>query len=117
MSVKTELGSKANINVSVTFRHTEPTEALKKYANEKVVHLLKKYISSPTEVHIILSVEKRDHIAEGRMHSKKYDLSAKGVTEDLYSAIDKMIDSITRQLRKQKERNVDHKHVAREAGL
>lgn len=97
------------INVTVTFRHTESTEALKHYATEKVVHSLQKYVSSPTEAHVILSIVKRDHLAELRLSSKRFDLTASGTTGDLYSAIDKMVDAMTVQLRKQKERLVSHK--------
>jgi putative sigma-54 modulation protein len=103
--------SDALINVSVTFRHTESTPALKSYATDKVMHALKKYAQSPTEVHIILGVEKQNHSAELTVHSKSYDIRSEAVTADLYSAIDKMIDTLIAQLRRQKERKQDHKHV------
>jgi len=99
----------SEINVSVTFRHTEPTDALKSYVEEKLNHYLHKYIHHPTDVHVILSVEKRDHMAEAILHSKNYDLRAKATTEDLYSAIDKLVDNISAQLRKQKEKKTEHK--------
>ena len=101
----------SEINVSVTFRHTESTEALKSYATEKVLNCLQKYVSSPTEAHVVLSVQKRDHLAELRVTSKRFDLTASGSTGDLYSAIDKMVDAMTGQLRKQKERLVSHKQA------
>lgn len=97
------------INVSVTFRHTEPTEALKKYVEEKISHCLPKYVHHHTDVHVILAVEKRDHSAEAVIHSKNYDLRAQASTGDLYSAIDKLVDNIVAQLRKQKEKMTDHK--------
>ncbi len=98
------------INVSVTFRHTEPTEALKNYASEKFVNCLEKFVVSDTDVHVILSVEKRDHVAEARVSSKRFDLSGKGTTEDLYSAIDKAVDIVATQVRKQKEIRVERSH-------
>ena len=52
------------INVSVTFRHTESTPALKSYATEKVTHCLRKYINNSADVQIVLSVQKRDHVVE-----------------------------------------------------
>ena len=97
------------VNVSVTFRHTESTDALKEYATSKVTHAVEKYIISPANAHVILSVQKRDHSAEVRLNSKRFEIDAEETTEDLYSAIDKMVDNITRQLRKQKERRVNHK--------
>ena len=92
----------ASINVSVTFRHTESTPALKQYAEEKITNALRKFASAQTDVHVILEVQKRDHLAEVVVRSKKYDVTAKGCTGDLYSAIDKVVDNLEVQLRKQK---------------
>jgi len=101
------------INISVTFRHTEPTEALKSYITEKLTHILQKYMRYQTEVKVVLSVEKRDHNAEVILHSKGYDISGSATTTDLYSAIDKVVDNINAQLRRQKERTVDrYRHQA-----
>ena len=106
--------SDAPINISVTFRQTEPTEALKSYAVEKLTSALKKYVRYETEVKVVLSVQKREHNAEVLVHSKGYDASGSATTIDLYSAIDKVVDTIGEQLRRQKERTVDH-HKARTA--
>lgn len=100
----------ANVNVTVTFRHTESTPALKAYAIEKISHCVKKYVQHDAEAQVILIVEKRDHIAEANVRSKNYDVTSKAVTEDLYSSIDKVVDTVETQLRKQKERATDHKH-------
>lgn len=98
-------------NIQVTFRHTEPTDALKKYAKEKVAHCLQKYINGTAEVQIVLAIEKRDQIAEVRLRSKNHDVDCKAVTADLYAAIDKVIDTVEGQLRKQKEKLRSHKHL------
>jgi putative sigma-54 modulation protein len=94
----------AEIKVAVTFRHTEPTEALKNFVTEKLTQCVRKYVGYDTEVRAVLSVEKRDHAVEVQVHSKGFDASAKAVTDDLYSATDKVVDSLHAQLRKQKER-------------
>lgn len=47
------------VNVNVTFRHTESTPALKSYAVDKVTHCLKKYVNHTANAQVILSVEKR----------------------------------------------------------
>ena len=97
--------------VTVTFRHTEPTSALKTYAIEKLSHVLEKYhVSTGVEIEVILSVEKRDHQVEVNSRSLGFDLNLKAVTEDLYSAIDKAVDTLESQLRKQKDKIVTKKH-------
>jgi putative sigma-54 modulation protein len=101
-----------SFNISVTFRHTDSTEALKKYAQEKLLHCLKKYIKQHADVQIILDVEKRDHIAEVNVASKDFDTTAKATTDDLYSAIDKVVHTIDIQLRRQKGKLVEQKHAS-----
>ena len=100
----------ADLNVSVTFRHTESTPALHDYALEKVTHCVEKYLTSTGAVHVVLSVEKRDHIAEVNVRAKGHDLSCKATTGDLYSAIDKLVDNLESLLRKQKEKLLTLKH-------
>ena len=99
----------SHLNFSVTFRHTDSTPALKKYATDKLTHCLSKYVPGEADVRLVLSVEKRDHIVEAKVLSKGYDIAGKAVTTDLYSAIDKVVDNIDTQFRKQKERQVKHK--------
>jgi len=102
----------SDFNVSVTFRHTESTEALKSYATEKLTHCAAKYIHGNADINVVLWVEKRDHIVEVRLKSKDFDIASKAITEDLYSAIDKVVDVLEAQIRKQKGRIRDHKHHA-----
>ena len=99
-----------NINISVTFRHTDSSEAIKTHAEDKLTHCLEKYISGDADVHVVLNVEKRDHIAEVTVRSKQYDLAAKATTEDLYSAIDEVVHHVNTQMRKKKEQLTSHKH-------
>ena len=107
----------AEINVSLTFRHTESTDALKKYATEKLSQCIKKYVRYVTDVQVRLTVEKRDHIAEVTVHSKGVEVSGKAVTEDLYQSIDKVADTIETQLRKHKERTVQHHNKHQDASF
>jgi putative sigma-54 modulation protein len=92
----------SDVKVSVTFRHTEPTDALKRYAQEKV-HRIDKYFSRPLEAHIVLSVDSKDlQVAEVELHTHGIMIHGKEETEDLYSAIDLVMDKIERQIIKQK---------------
>ena len=98
------------LNMSVTFRHTESTEALKRYATEKVAQRVQKYVHAPADVQIILEVKKLDHIAEVHINCRGVRNTAKAVTGNLYSAIDKLADTLETQLRRQKDRMVSQRH-------
>lgn len=93
---------------SVTFRHMESSEALKKYAEEKSDRL-SKYLLEPIEIHWVLSVEKIRHIADATMNANGTTFKAQFDTQDMYSAIDTVIDKLEGQAMKHKERLKDHK--------
>ena len=45
---------------AVTFRHMEPTDALKSYARERMERV-KKYLPDPIACHVVLSTERHNH--------------------------------------------------------
>ncbi len=94
----------SEIKVSVTFRHIEPTEALKQYVEQKL-HRIGKFFSRPLDAHVILAVESREcQLAEVELHAHGATLHGKEENQDLYAAIDLTIDKIERQIKKQKEK-------------
>ncbi len=94
------------MNINVTFRHMETTEALKQYAIDKVSKI-KKYIDAPIEIHVVLSVEKFRHIAEVSFTINGFVVKGQEETEDMYAAIDMVMDKIERQVRRYKDRLKD----------
>lgn len=92
-----------DIRVTVTFRHTEPTEALKQYAEEKI-HRLGKYFSKALDAHVVLSVESKRQTAEVELHTHGDTIHGKEQTDDLYSAIDLVTDNLKRQVQKRKDK-------------
>lgn len=93
---------------TVTFRHMESSEPLRKYAEEKSGRAVK-YLSEPIEVHWVLSVEKIRHIADATVNANGISIKAQADTEDMYSAIDAVIDKLEKQVIKHKEKIKDHK--------
>jgi putative sigma-54 modulation protein len=87
---------------AVTFRHMEPTEALKSYAKERMERV-RKYLPDPISCHVVLSTERHNHRIDVtfQLHN---GLSVAGheITENMYSSIDLCIAKIERQVRKYK---------------
>src|SRR5262245_66103505 len=87
---------------AVTFRHMEPTEALKAYARERMERV-RKYLPDPISCHVVFSVERRSHRIDVtfQLHN---GLAVAGheITENMYSSIDLCIAKIERQVRKYK---------------
>ena len=87
------------MDINVTFRHTEPIESLKTYAEEKIAKL-DKYLDSPAEAHIVLTVEKFRHQADVTLSVNGARIKAFEETEDMYSAIDQVMDKVEIQLKR-----------------
>lgn len=104
------------MQVTMTFRHMEQSDALKAYAEEKLERVIK-YIDSPINVQVYFSVEKKiRHIVEIVINSKGVSTKASEATHDMYAAIDAVIDKIERQLVRYKEKIKAHKPNGDEHG-
>jgi putative sigma-54 modulation protein len=102
------------MDITVTFRHLESTDALRDYAREKVSRI-KKYVGTPADVAVVLSLEKHRHQAEITLNTNGVTVNARDVTEDMYAAIDLAVDKLERQVKKHKEKLKDHKPGIRTA--
>jgi ribosomal subunit interface protein len=89
------------MQVAVTFRHMEADEGVKAYVKGKV-QKLQKYIENPREVHVVLSVEKFRHIAEITIVGNGGTFNSQGRDNDLYAAIDQMVEKMERQIRERR---------------
>ncbi|MCB0328720.1 MAG: ribosome-associated translation inhibitor RaiA [Bdellovibrionales bacterium] len=96
------------VNLNITFRNTESTEAIKTYAQEKISNCLKKYIHHDVEVYLVLLIEKNRHIADISFHVDGADFTCKEESENLYASIDKLVSALGNQMRKHKEKLTSH---------
>lgn len=86
------------MNISITFRHMDASEAIKTYANDKVSKL-QKFLRQPMTAKVTLSIDRLKHIAETRISSGGAHIEAKEASEDMYASIDRVIDKLERQIR------------------
>jgi putative sigma-54 modulation protein len=96
------------VNVHITFKNTEATEPLKKYASEKIKNSMQKFVHHDTEAHIILKIEKNRQIAEATFRTDGADFIGREESDSLYTAIDALADSLSHQLRKHKDKLTQH---------
>lgn len=95
------------MQLSISGRHIDVTDALKNYTNEKF-QKLERHFDRLFDVHVILSVEKLLQKAEATVQVRGANLFAEDVQEDLYAAIDGLVDKLDRQIIKHKEKLGDH---------
>ncbi len=96
------------ISINITFKNMDASEALKKYATEKLTNCLRKFVRKNTEANVILHVEKHRQIAEITFLNDGTNIKNTEESEDMYKSIDTLVDSLTNQLRRQKERATKH---------
>jgi putative sigma-54 modulation protein len=104
------------MQVNITFRHLEPTEALKAHVKGRVEHV-QRYIDRPSEAHAVLHVENLAHHAEITVKAGRFLLRGSARSKDMYASIDEAADKIERQLQKHKgkleaQKNGNHAEVA-----
>ena len=104
------------MQVSLSGHHVEITESMRNYVNEKVGRL-DRHFDDALDIHIILTVEKLRHKAEATLHVSGSNLHADDVQEDMYAAIDGLIDKLDRQGKRHKEKLKNHRPKSAPAEL
>jgi putative sigma-54 modulation protein len=97
------------MQIHVTFRHVDPTPALRTHAEEKLERMVRKYLRRPVDAHVILSVAKERHTAEVTLQADHVTMFAKEETTDLYAAIDLAVEKLEHQAQKLRARRKEHK--------
>ena len=86
------------MNIAVTFRHMNATDAVKGYATDKVSRM-QRFLRAPMKSQVTLSCQQdRLHRVEVEIHSGTAHFHAHETSEDMYASIDKVIDKIERQI-------------------
>ncbi len=96
------------MQVNLTGHHVDLTDALRAYVDEKIARL-ERHFDHVTNVHVILSVEKLNQKAEATVHIAGADVFADAVHQDMYAAIDALVDKLDRQVLKHKEKLKSHR--------
>ena len=78
------------------------TDAIKAYVEEKIEKLDKYFDNDDIEAKILVRVANNKQIIEVTIPTNRYTLRAEEDSEDLYAAIDLVLDKLERQIRKNK---------------
>jgi putative sigma-54 modulation protein len=96
------------MQINLTGHHVDITEPLKGYVDSKFDRL-ERHFDHVINVHVILSVEKLRQKAEATLKINGANVFADSVHEDMYAAIDGLIDKLDRQVIKYKEKRQSHR--------
>jgi putative sigma-54 modulation protein len=95
------------MQLNISGHHVDLTEPLKQYVESKLERL-QRHSSQITNTEVTLVVEKTIQKAEATMHVAGADLFAAAESDDMYAAIDALVDKLDRQLIKHKEKHRPH---------
>lgn len=95
------------MQVNITGQHVDLTDSLREYVNAKLQRL-ERHFDHVTDAHVVLLVEKQRQSAEGTIHLPGGKLFAQSTDENMYAAIDALVDKLDVQIRKHKEKVTDH---------
>jgi len=99
------------MQINLTGQNIEITQALRDYVDNKFTRLERRYDRSYdhiTDMHVVLSVEKKRQKADGTIHISRGNLHAEAEAADMYAAIDALVDKLDRQIKRHKEKRTDH---------
>ncbi|MFN3235012.1 MAG: ribosome hibernation-promoting factor, HPF/YfiA family [Gammaproteobacteria bacterium] len=97
------------MNINYTWRNTPKTEALETLANKKLDKVTR-HFDKITSVHVIFDVDnKQNHHAKATLHIPGHEIVASATSEDMYKAIDDMINKLLRQIDGHKQKMQDHR--------
>ena len=96
------------MKINFTGHEIEVTSALQNLITKKYERIASHFNHPITGADVILSTQKLNHTAEITVNIKGMRINAKSTCEDMYKAIDQMIEKLDRQLIKHKEKMTNH---------
>lgn len=96
------------MQLSLSGHHVDITDAIRDYTNTKF-DKIKRHFDKVIDVHVILTVEKLDQKAEATIQLNGSKIFAEDSQENMYAAIDALVDKLDRQVVKHKEKLNAHR--------
>lgn len=95
------------MQISFTGHNVDVTPALRSFTEDKFGKL-ERHFDKITAINVVFNVEKLAQIAEATVFIAKNELHARAESENMYTAIDELMDKLDRQLIKHKEKIRTH---------
>lgn len=95
------------MQINITGHHLELSPALNDYIKTKLQRI-QRHFDHMVDAHFVLGVERQLHRAEATVHVAGNTMHATSEHEDMYAAIDLMVDKLDRQVKRHKEKLTDH---------
>ncbi len=95
------------MQININGHHIDLTDSMQDYVRTKF-DKLERFFEHINSVQVILRVEKMKQIAEATLHVNSGEIFAEADDDNMYAAIDSLVDKLVRQLKKHKEKLSNH---------
>ena len=104
------------MQVQVTGLHIDVTSALRAYLTEKMQRV-SRHFEHAISARVVISVDKLEHHAEATINTgvRGKTIVASHTSDDMYAAIDGLVDKLDRQILREKDKLTDHHRMERHA--
>jgi putative sigma-54 modulation protein len=98
------------MQISTTVRHCEMDSDLRAFARQRLERV-SRFARDIREAHLTITAEKSRHVAEVTLRLDHRELVSREESIEMRAAIDGAVDRIEEQLRRHKDRRVDHREA------
>ena len=99
------------MNLNITGHHLDVTPAIRAYIHTKMSRVVR-HSDHVIDTQVFLSLEPLKHRAELTLHIRGKDIHCEAAEDNLYAAIDLLVDKVDRKVLQHKSRTQDHHHVS-----
>jgi putative sigma-54 modulation protein len=92
------------MNLNLSGHHLDITPAIRSYVTSKLTRITR-HFDHVIDVSVIMSVEKLQQKVEANVHVRGKDIFVECHDNDMYAAIDGLVDKLDRQIVKHKEKS------------
>ena len=100
------------------FKRMESSDTLRDYTESKLRDRIEKYVTKPIEVQVTYSVDKHNQQVRCSLTGGDgFNIDVEHTCNDIYASVDNMLDKLTVQLQKQKDKIKDYKRHNKEGSI
>jgi putative sigma-54 modulation protein len=96
------------LDITVKGKNFDITDALRNHTKQKLSKTTR-FSDAVMTAEVILTLERNWHIAKITLNCKGSDLHAEEKSTDMYNSIDRVVEKLERELKKQKEKDSSHR--------
>lgn len=96
------------MQISIDGHHVDITTSMQDYIQSKLKRV-ERHFDHVVDVHVVVGVEKQRHKVEATIHVAGNNIHAHSDHDDMYAAIDLLVDKLDRQVKKHKEKVTNHR--------